>query len=39
MQEEVEAYRGPHTVILNRNDYNLGLGAHINKAVGLREES
>jgi glycosyltransferase involved in cell wall biosynthesis len=29
------AYRGPHTVRTNRNPCNLGLGAHVNHAMGL----
>ena len=28
-------YRGPHKLILNRNDKNLGIGAHVNRAMEL----
>jgi glycosyltransferase involved in cell wall biosynthesis len=28
-------YTGPHRIIINRNDTNLGLGAHINKVVSI----
>ena len=31
MQEMAEAYDGPHTIVLNRNDPNLGIGAHVEK--------
>lgn len=33
MQEMAAAYSGPHTVILNRNEKNLGLIGHINKIM------
>ena len=35
MQQVVAAYRGPHTVRLNRNPVNLGIGAHLSHLVGL----
>ena len=35
MQAAVADYRGPHRVILNCNPLNLGIGAHINRMVGL----
>lgn len=35
MREMTEAYSGPHTVILNRNDRNLGIGAHLNRVMEL----
>lgn len=35
MTEMAEAYRGPHKIVLNRNPMNLGIGAHINRAVEL----
>lgn len=35
MQEMAGNYKGPHTVILNRNPTNLGIGAHINCAMNL----
>ena len=35
MQEIVAAYTGPHTVVLNRNSPNLGIGRHVNKLMEL----
>lgn len=35
MQEMVAAYTGPHTVILNRNEPNLGIIAHVNKLFAM----
>ncbi len=35
MEEMAAAYRGPHTVRLNRNPKNLGMIGHINRAVEL----
>lgn len=35
IKEEVERYRGPHRVLLNRNSANLGLAGNLNKAVQL----
>ncbi len=35
MQEMAAAYKGPHTLILNRNQPNLGLLGHINKLFSL----
>jgi hypothetical protein len=35
MEEMAASYRGPHKVILNRNPANLGLSAHVNRAVEL----
>ena len=35
MSERVAAYRGPHRVILNRNERNLGIGAHLSHAASL----
>lgn len=35
MQEMVAAYNGPHTVCLNRNEINLGIGPHVQYAAGL----
>ena len=35
MQEMVADYSGPHEIILNRNEWNLGIGAHVNKIMGL----
>jgi glycosyltransferase involved in cell wall biosynthesis len=35
MRQAVADYRGPHTVRLNRNPANLGIGAHISRLVAL----
>ena len=35
ISEMVESYRGPHRVIVNRNPTNIGIGAHVNKVMGL----
>lgn len=35
MTEMAENYRGPHKIILNRNEQNRGVGAHVNRAFGL----
>jgi glycosyltransferase involved in cell wall biosynthesis len=35
IQEEVALYEGPHRVILNRNDRNLGIGGNINRGMKL----
>ena len=35
MQAAVAGYIGPHRLILNRNPVNLGIGAHLNRMVGL----
>lgn len=35
MRQEAEAYRGPHAVVINRNDTNLGLATSLNKAAEL----
>lgn len=35
MQEMAAAYTGPHTVVLNRNDRNLGLIGHVNRLFNL----
>ncbi len=37
--QEVSRYSGPHHVVVNRNDKNMGLVAHINKVVGLASGS
>ena len=31
----VSDYRGPHTIVLNKNDVNLGLISHVNKAFEM----
>lgn len=35
MQEMVAAYNGPHKIILNRNEKNLGIGGHVNKVFEM----
>lgn len=35
MKEMASAYNGPHTVILNRNESNLGIIAHVNKLFAM----
>lgn len=35
MKEGVEAYKGPHTLLLNRNEKNLGIGAHVNRFMEI----
>ena len=35
MQEMAAAYAGPHRVVLNRNDRNLGLIGHLNRVMAL----
>lgn len=35
MSEMAATYQGPHRIVLNRNPNNLGIGAHINRAVDL----
>jgi glycosyltransferase involved in cell wall biosynthesis len=35
IQKEVAGYAGQHTVCVNRNESNLGFGAHINKIMEL----
>lgn len=35
IQRAVEGYPGPHQVILNRNEHNLGIGAHLSHLVDL----
>lgn len=37
IREEVEGYDGPHRVVLNRNERNLGIGGHINRVMELAE--
>jgi glycosyltransferase involved in cell wall biosynthesis len=37
IRDLTRAYRGPHRVVLNRNESNLGLGGHINKAVSISQ--
>ena len=33
----VAAYKGPHTIILNRNETNLGIGGHVNKIARIAQ--
>jgi hypothetical protein len=35
MQEMTKDYAGPHHIVLNRNEKNLGLASHYNKFMGL----
>lgn len=35
IERAVAGYGGPHRLILNRNPANLGIGAHLNRMVGL----
>lgn len=35
IREMAAAYQGPHKVIINRNETNLGLGAHVGKVFGM----
>src|SRR3954465_11256485 len=35
IEQAVEGYAGPHRLVLNRNPVNLGIGAHLNRMVGL----
>lgn len=35
IQQAVAGYAGPHRLVLNRNPANLGIGAHLNRLVGL----
>jgi glycosyltransferase involved in cell wall biosynthesis len=35
IKEEVADYSGPHTIILNRNKKNVGLGSHINQIMRM----
>jgi len=35
MQKSAAEYRGPHKIVLNHNETNLGIGAHINRIMEL----
>ena len=35
IQEEAARYRGPHKIVLNRNNKNLGIGFHLNQVMSL----
>ncbi len=35
IERAVAGYRGPHRVVLNRNPFNLGIGAHLSRLVAL----
>jgi glycosyltransferase involved in cell wall biosynthesis len=37
MQQMLTDYKGSHKIILNRNDTNLGLAAHVNKVFSLAQ--
>ena len=31
IEEQLKNYTGPHHIVLNRNDVNMGIGAHVSK--------
>lgn len=35
IEDEVASYKGPHRVIVNRNEINLGIASHLTKAVRM----
>jgi glycosyltransferase involved in cell wall biosynthesis len=35
IQKEIDGYTGQHTVRVNRNEHNIGFGAHINKVMEI----
>jgi len=35
IREAAAAYRGPHQIVLNRNERNLGIGAHLNRCFRM----
>lgn len=35
MKSAAENYSGPHRIILNRNERNLGIGGHVNRVIAL----
>ncbi|MEW6406693.1 MAG: glycosyltransferase family A protein [Chloroflexota bacterium] len=35
MQDMARAFKGPHKIVLNRNEKHLGVGAHINRILEL----
>ncbi len=35
MKQMAADYRGPHEILLNRNDPNLGIGAHVSKVISM----
>ena len=37
MRDMAGAYRGPHTIILNRNNHRLGIGGHVNRIMEIAE--
>ncbi|MBA2441555.1 MAG: glycosyltransferase [Rubrobacter sp.] len=37
IKEEVAGYDGPHRVLLNRNEHNLGIGGHVNRLMELAD--
>ena len=37
IQEELYCYNGPHDILLNKNNCNLGIGAHINLIMTLSD--
>lgn len=39
IQSEARAYSGPHEVVVNRNEHNLGLAGHLNRVAELASGS
>lgn len=37
MQEITNGYTGPHQIVLNKNENNLGIGDHINKVMSIAQ--
>src|SRR5512143_811188 len=37
MRRMAESYEGPHRVVLNRNDCNKGIGAHVSHVLTLAQ--
>ncbi len=37
IKEMVDSYKGPHKLVLNRNEKNLGLAGHVNKIIQICE--
>ena len=35
MVDMVSEYRGPHNIVLNKNENNLGIASHVNKVISL----
>lgn len=37
MRDLAEGYQGPHTIVLNRNEQNLGIGGHIRRMANVAD--